>query len=88
MNASSRSTSSKPALPDWILWMLFSVGFVITIWALQDAEITMIVAHYQWEIHEETALKIALWIWVPIAAATWASLRLLRRRHCSSISED
>jgi len=39
---------------------------LVTVWVLLDAKITMILAHNQWEIHQETAAKIAAAIWAPI----------------------
>jgi hypothetical protein len=51
-------------------WRIFAVGyvfgFIATFYFLLDAEITMAVAHGQWEIHEEAALQITTTLWLPV----------------------
>ena len=62
-----------------MLAIIYTIGFLVTLWTLQDAEITMMIAHRQWEIHEETALKIAVAVWAPVIIATLAVVPLFRR---------
>jgi hypothetical protein len=90
MSASSHHVTAKKLIPEWMLWTAYVAGFTITLWALQYAEITMVVAHGQWEIREEIALRIALYIWVPIVASTWVALRFLRcrKRRSSRAGEE
>jgi hypothetical protein len=52
------------------------VGWLVTTYLLLDADITMRWAHHQYEIHQETALKISSLIWAPIFAIA-AGIRAL-----------
>ena len=56
----------------------YVIGFAATVWLLLDAEITMVYAHYQWEIHQETALRLALVTWTPVVLATLITRVALR----------
>lgn len=46
--------------------IICALGFLLTVWWLSDAEITMQVAHHQWEIRQNVAFELALLIWLPI----------------------
>ena len=50
----------------WWLGSACLVGLIVTGDLLAEAEITLRWAHYQYEIHEETAMGISCLIWVPI----------------------
>ena len=60
-------TTTAKTCSHWLIFaVLYVLGFIATCYFLSDADITMAVAHQQWEIHEEVALQLALTIWVPI----------------------
>ncbi len=72
-------TLNRRICPDALVAVAYVVGFVATVWLLLDAEITMVYAHYQWEIHQETALRLALVAWAPVVLATLGARFALRR---------
>jgi len=53
-------------IPVAALAIICVLGFLLTVWLLADAEITMQVAHHQWEIRQNVAFELALLIWLPI----------------------
>ena len=78
MKSSIADTLNRRICPDALVAVSYMIGFAATVWLLLDAEITMVYAHYQWEIHEETALRLALVAWTLVVLATLTTRIALR----------
>jgi hypothetical protein len=78
MQSSITDTLNRRICPDALVAVSYVIGFTATLWLLLDAEVTMVYAHYQWEIHQETALKLALVAWTPVVLVTLTTRVALR----------